>query len=255
MLAAPDPDRAQKMEVDVYTIPECSRLPLIDETSALGTTAPKDRLISVLDQVEMRVERLRRDTVRIEEERDSLLSTLDSVKHSELLAEISEYHDRYELSYNFCRPLLGCLELLSGRWRELCYDSRDLRYKIRNEEIRRITRVTNIAQLVAKLKWQWAGNIALRTDRRWGLKVLDWRPVNLLIDQLVVSVHEDTVIAHSRCQTYMNACTSQPDSSSGTDRNFETAILGCTLDDQKRIKKRLQGLLDYIAKMNVTTCS
>lgn len=52
------------------------------------------RLIAVLDQVEMRVERLRRDTVRIEEERDSLLSTLDSVKHSELLGEISEcnYH-------------------------------------------------------------------------------------------------------------------------------------------------------------------
>lgn len=44
----------------------------------------------MLDQVEMRVERLRRDTVRIEEERDSLLSTLDSVKHSDLLADISE---------------------------------------------------------------------------------------------------------------------------------------------------------------------
>ncbi|KPJ21283.1 BAG family molecular chaperone regulator 2 [Papilio machaon] len=38
----------------------------------------------------MRVERLRRDTVRIEEERDSLLSTLDSVKHSELLSDITE---------------------------------------------------------------------------------------------------------------------------------------------------------------------
>ncbi|OWR42319.1 hypothetical protein KGM_210466A, partial [Danaus plexippus plexippus] len=78
------------MEVDVYSLSEGSRLPLIDETSALGTTAPKDRLISVLDQVEMRVERLRRDTVRIEEEKDSLLSTLDSVKHSELLGDISE---------------------------------------------------------------------------------------------------------------------------------------------------------------------
>jgi BCL2-associated athanogene 2 len=32
------------------------------------------------------------------------------------------------------------------------------------------------------------------------------------------------------------------------DKNFETAILGCTLDDQKRVKKRLQGLLDYIDK-------
>ncbi|CAH2247559.1 jg750 [Pararge aegeria aegeria] len=32
-----------------------------------------------------------------------------------------------------------------------------LRDQVRNEEIRRRTRVTDIAQRVAKLKWQWAG--------------------------------------------------------------------------------------------------
>lgn len=46
----------------------------------------------------------------------------------------------------------------------------------------------------------------------------------------------------------MNACTSQ--NVGNSDKNFETAILGCTMDDQKRIKKRLQGLLDYIDKMH-----
>ncbi|CAH2266686.1 jg19836 [Pararge aegeria aegeria] len=51
-----------------------------------------------------------------------------------------------------------------------------LRDQIRNEEIRRRTRVTDIAQRVAKLKWQWAGHVARRTDGRWGLKVLEWRP-------------------------------------------------------------------------------
>ncbi|CAH2217531.1 jg25267, partial [Pararge aegeria aegeria] len=48
-----------------------------------------------------------------------------------------------------------------------------LRDQIRNEEIRSRTRVTEIAQRVAKLKWQWAGHIAQRTDGRWGLKVLE----------------------------------------------------------------------------------
>ncbi|CAH2241463.1 jg15660 [Pararge aegeria aegeria] len=47
--------------------------------------------------------------------------------------------------------------------------------QIRNEEIRRRTRVTNIAQRVAKLKWQWAGDIARRKDGRWGPKVLEWQ--------------------------------------------------------------------------------
>ncbi|CAH2259301.1 jg10040 [Pararge aegeria aegeria] len=51
-----------------------------------------------------------------------------------------------------------------------------LRDQIRNEEIRRRTRVTDIAQRVAKLKWQLAGQIARRTDERWDLKVLEWRP-------------------------------------------------------------------------------
>ncbi|CAH2234725.1 jg4711 [Pararge aegeria aegeria] len=43
-----------------------------------------------------------------------------------------------------------------------------LRDQIMNEEIRRRTSVTDIAQRVAK--------IALRTDGRWGSKVLEWRP-------------------------------------------------------------------------------
>ncbi|CAH2234465.1 jg1608 [Pararge aegeria aegeria] len=51
-----------------------------------------------------------------------------------------------------------------------------LRDQIRNEEIRKRTRATDIAQRVAKLKWQWAGHIARRIDGRWGLKVLEWRP-------------------------------------------------------------------------------
>ncbi|CAH2248025.1 jg12737 [Pararge aegeria aegeria] len=51
-----------------------------------------------------------------------------------------------------------------------------LRDQMRNEEICRRTRVTDIAQRVAKLKWKWAGHIARRTDGRWGSKVLEWRP-------------------------------------------------------------------------------
>lgn len=200
------------MEVDQFALDfvytgEVSRLPLIDESSALGTQAPKDRLIAVLDQVEMRVERLRRDTVRIEEEKDSLLSTLDSVKHSELLADIAD-----------------------------CDKDDIMRYADRI-----LARALTV-------------EVAVRTDRD-AQQEEALHQVNMYIDQLVMSVHVDGVVAHTRCLTYMNACTSQPDPNTGTDKNFETAILGCTLDDQKRVKKRLQGLLDYFAKLNITTCS
>ncbi|CAH2264386.1 jg18444 [Pararge aegeria aegeria] len=49
-----------------------------------------------------------------------------------------------------------------------------LRDQIRNEEILWRTTVTDIAQLVAKLKWHWIGHIAWRTCGRWGLKVLKY---------------------------------------------------------------------------------
>ncbi|CAH2267525.1 jg22613 [Pararge aegeria aegeria] len=51
-----------------------------------------------------------------------------------------------------------------------------LRDRIRNVEFRRRTRVTDIAQRVAKLKWQWAGHIVRRKDARWGPKVQEWQP-------------------------------------------------------------------------------
>ncbi|CAH2246126.1 jg15035 [Pararge aegeria aegeria] len=52
-----------------------------------------------------------------------------------------------------------------------------LRDKIRNVEIRRRTGVTDIAQRVAKLKWQWAGHIVRSRDGRRGPKVLEWQPL------------------------------------------------------------------------------
>jgi hypothetical protein len=41
-----------------------------------------------------------------------------------------------------------------------------LRDRIRNDEIRKITKVTDIARQNEDLKWQWAGHIARRTDGR-----------------------------------------------------------------------------------------
>ncbi|CAH2239680.1 jg12456 [Pararge aegeria aegeria] len=47
-----------------------------------------------------------------------------------------------------------------------------LRDQIRNVEICRRTKVTDIAQRVTKLKWKWAGHIVWRKDGRWGPKTL-----------------------------------------------------------------------------------
>ncbi|CAH2232881.1 jg1201 [Pararge aegeria aegeria] len=59
------------------------------------------------------------------------------------------------------------------------YDDKKLHYYknlTNTTTTRRRTRVTDIAQRVAKLKWKCSGHIARRTDGRWGSKVLEWRP-------------------------------------------------------------------------------
>ncbi|CAH2218367.1 jg7122 [Pararge aegeria aegeria] len=51
-----------------------------------------------------------------------------------------------------------------------------LQDRIRNDDIRRRTKVTDIAQRISKLKWQWAGHVCRRTDSRRGKRVLEWKP-------------------------------------------------------------------------------
>ena len=51
---------------------------------------PKDRLVSLLDQIEMRVEKLRKDAARLEEEKDAMLTTLDTLRNNEMLIALAE---------------------------------------------------------------------------------------------------------------------------------------------------------------------
>lgn len=73
--------------------------------------------------------------------------------------------------------------------------------------------------------------------------------VNRFIDSLVVGLRADPFGTKSRCLSFMNSCTSTT-AEGAVDKNFETAILGCALDDQKRVRRRLQGLLDYIDQLS-----
>lgn len=76
--------------------------------------------------------------------------------------------------------------------------------------------------------------------------------VNHLIDTLVMGLKTDPDSTKAKCVSYMNACSSHY-VHGVTDKNFESAILGCTLDDQKRVKKRIQGLLNYFDRLQVSS--
>lgn len=80
--------------------------------------------------------------------------------------------------------------------------------------------------------------------------------INHLIDEIIR--FGDPIVKRQKCQEYLNACSTDFQYSIGFggssatvtffDKKFEGHLLGCTLDDQKRIKKRLEALLNYMAQ-------
>ncbi|RVE40575.1 hypothetical protein evm_014776 [Chilo suppressalis] len=75
-----------------------------------------------------------------------------------------------------------------------------LKDRIRNEVIRQRTRVIDIAHRISKLKWQWAGHICRRTDNRWGRRVLEWRPANVVDDLRKVAGRSWMRVAQNRSE-------------------------------------------------------
>lgn len=67
-------------------------LPKIDEDSPLDNKTSKQRIEELLDSVEGHVERIRREAIKLEEERDALLASLDSIRNADVfsLLEVGE---------------------------------------------------------------------------------------------------------------------------------------------------------------------
>lgn len=81
--------------------------------------------------------------------------------------------------------------------------------------------------------------------------------VNSMIDSLII--FNDRGMARQRCQMFLNACSVHDDVNNDlseieqmVDKKFENAVLGCTLDDQKIIKKRILALMTYLNKQTVS---
>ncbi|KAL3271654.1 hypothetical protein HHI36_022128 [Cryptolaemus montrouzieri] len=51
-----------------------------------------------------------------------------------------------------------------------------LKDRVRNDEIRRRTRVSDIIKRTAELKWRWVGHVARQDREKWTLRVIQWRP-------------------------------------------------------------------------------
>lgn len=173
-----------------------------------------ERFVGVLDQLDARVEKFRKDAMGLQEKRDFLLMSIDLIKTNDLLQGMNEA-EREEIS---------------------CY----------------IQRVNSRLSTV---------ELNVRTVRDTSQED-SLSQINMLIDMMITL--GDPVLSRQRCQQYLNACSSFDGSMNMgsfsehgmdqdviVDKKFECALLGCTLDDQKNVKKRLQALMGYLNKQTI----
>ncbi|EDW99871.2 uncharacterized protein Dyak_GE22844, isoform B [Drosophila yakuba] len=188
---------------------------LVDDSRALDRPFnASERFVTILDNLDARVEKLRKDALNLQEKKDYLLMSMDLIKSNELMQNMSEA-EREEIILYIQRvsTRLGTVEL----------NVRTVRDNSQEDSLSQI---------------------------------------NALIDSMIKM--GDPVIGRQRCQLYLNACCSSsmdpsghmdtvPEADAGPiDKKFESVLLGCTLDDQKNIKKRLQALMGYLNKQTVS---
>lgn len=65
-------------------------LPQIDENTALDNKSIKEKLIEMLDMLESHVEKLRKEAAQLEEQKDEILASLDSLRHTDSIKDIDE---------------------------------------------------------------------------------------------------------------------------------------------------------------------
>jgi len=70
--------------------------------------------------------------------------------------------------------------------------------------------------------------------------------VNTSIDTLIMHIQTDASQANLLCRQYLSAAGAEDSNSQAPCVRFEKHLLGCALEDQKEVKKRLTGLQEHI---------
>jgi len=180
---------------------------VVEYSRKIGTMG-RDELVQFLDNIDNRVEKLRKEAMKLQEERDQLMTRIDMLRNTDVLSNSLKEAEQEEIN---------------------------LQLKRINERLQTV-------------------DINVLTVRDHS-QIDSLNVINHLIDEVIRFA--DPIVKRQKCLQYLNACSTDFQftmtftefSSSGTfvDKKFEGHLLGCTLDDQKRIKKRLEALVNYMA--------
>lgn len=172
-----------------------------------------------MDQLDTNVERLRREARELQDKRDSLLMSMDLIRNNEKFSDLDECTNDNKQYLNLTMTLI-CVTFIDEREELNCYMGRIA------------TRLSTVDLNV--------------TTIRDNAQEDSLHQVNSLIDSVIITT--DRILARQQCQHYLNCCNDGGGVERVTDKKFEMSLLGCALDDQKNIKKRLQALMTYLNK-------
>ncbi|XP_013388477.1 BAG family molecular chaperone regulator 2 [Lingula anatina] len=159
------------------------------EISEECSDSPNERFISVLDEVELRVEGLRQQALAVEKEKESLLQTLHCLQQNPELYKVT-HDEREEINITAERLICRCLTV-------------------------------DVSVTIPRTPAQ---EQALQQCQQ-------------MIRELEIQVREKCKRSTEIVQTYMNACLSEP--KGPVDQKFQSVVIGCTVDDQKQVRKKL----------------
>ncbi|EHB12251.1 BAG family molecular chaperone regulator 2 [Heterocephalus glaber] len=206
------------------------------------------RLLESLDQLELWVEALQEAATAIEQEKEVLLEMIHSIQNSQDMRQIS---DGCPSSSSQHTPYLCCLLTLHG-----------ISVLVMKAEIPSLCRCTHLrCQLVSQEREE----LNLTADRLIGQTLTvevsvetvgnpqqeeSLNHATRIIDDVVSKFLDDLGSAKCHLMSLYSACSEVPPGP--VDQKFQSIVIGCALEDQKKIKRRLETLLRNIENSNKT---
>lgn len=172
------------------------------------------RFVKVLDEIDVKVEGLRKDALMLQSQSEMLQLSIELLKNHELFTSGLDEYEREEIECYVQR--------IGSRLSTIELSVRTLRDSAQEDSLHQVNRfieellLSNTDPVITRQKCQHYLNAC--NDGSGG-----------------------DGGGHS---------SSAPDVL--TDKKFEGVLLSCTIDDQKHIKKRLLALMEYLSKQSVT---
>ncbi|XP_016332635.1 BAG family molecular chaperone regulator 2 isoform X1 [Sinocyclocheilus anshuiensis] len=187
-------------------------------TRTLSMADRSGQLLESLDQLEMRVEALREEATAMEQERECLIEMIQSIRNSQEMRSVCDGTPSVLRDHRCNGKHINIIStFISGEREELSLTASRL-----------LGRTLTVSISVDTIR---------NDQQEEALK-----KATAIIDEIAGKVLEDMEEARKRLQALHAACVTDAPPVP-LDQKFQSVVISCALEDQKKIKRRLETLI------------